>query len=440
MDISLEKTLPWNSDAERMFLGAVLLETAMPADVSPDDLYLDGHKRILRSMKALSDRSEPINLLSVKNELQINGELEAAGGAAYLVSLTDGLPRIELAPQYIRMIRRSAALRQLISVGNNAVIKGYSGEEEPQDIINDLIQGCDNAATMLEENAGLKHIGSYVSDVYRELEARSNQKQSDAYSTGFTEIDRLLAGGVRPQDQVIIAGRPGHGKTAFLTNVIINQAFKGINCAYFSLEMGSLQIVERMLSVIAEVDGAKMRMGYLNREDWIKLGRAAGALSQLPIYIDDSTSITVADVRARIRRISISIQMVGIDYLQLLSPPESLRRNADETTQISAISRSLKFMAKNMNLGLMTVSQLSRASEKRTDRRPQLSDLRSSGQIEQDADVVMFVYREEMRNPTDENAGLSEIIIEKQRNGPIGDVKLAYIKNYTKFANLWPES
>ncbi len=443
MDISLEKTLPSNLEAERLLIGAILMDNAVPTDVKVSDLYLDQHRRILESMISLSESNEPINVLSVKNALQNKNQLEAIGGAAYLASLTDGLPNLELAPQYIRIIRRDSALRRLIQMGNETMARGYGAEEEPQDIINSVLDACDEASGICDSEKGLRPISDYIGPVFQNIEARANNQVSDAYSTGFVDLDKMLSGGVRSTDQFVLAARPGNGKTALAMNMAINLGIKGIDTAVFSLEMGAHQIIERMISQIGRIDYQRMRSGFLNREDWRKISTAAGELSELPIYIDDSTGVTVADIRSRIRKLRPKsggkIQVNIIDYLQLINPPERLRRNADDNSVTSAISKALKALAKNLDVAQIVISQLSRASEKRTDRRPQLSDLRNSGQIEQDADVVVFIQRQEMGDPTEENAGLADLIIAKQRNGPTGEIRLAFSKEYMRFDSLYSE-
>ena len=443
MDISLEKTLPNNLEAERAILGAILIDCAIPADIRATDFYLDSHRRIVESMKDLADHNEAINLISLKNYLMVKGELEAVGGTAYLASLTDGIPKLEMAPQMFRIIRSKAAARKIIHIGNEAMVRAYEDKEDPQTIMSGILDGCDEANAILDESGGLVPVGDFVSPVFSEIEARANKKISGAFATGFVDIDHMLSGGIRPTNEVIVAGRPGHGKTAFTTNMMVNMARNGIKCALFELEMSTQEIIERMICQIGRVDGARMHTGFLNKEDWSRISRAAGDIVELPIYIDDSTGIGVSDMRARVRRCQqkykIKLDVCGVDYLQLLSPPESLRRNADDNAQIAAVSKGIKFMAKSMDMGLIAVSQLSRASERRRDRTPQLSDLRSSGQLEQDADIVMFVYREEMSDSTEENAGLSRIILAKQRSGPTGEVQLAFTKQFTCFDNLFQE-
>lgn len=441
--LNINKILPCDLDAERAILGAILLDCAIPADIRATDFYQESHRIIINCMQELADKGEEINLISLKSALQSAGRLEACGGVVYLSSLTDGLPRIEVAPQMLRMIRSKSALRRLIQVGSEVVERAYSDQEDPLDIIAAIQDGCDDAGAILDESTGLVHVGDMVNAVYTEIEGRSNHKNSNAFPTGYYDLDGLLSGGIRPQNQVVVAGRPGSGKTAFMTNMILNMGKGGITSALFELEMSAQEIIERMICVEGRVDGGRMRTGYLTRDDWMNITHAAETLVKCPIYIDDSTGIRVSDMRARIRKAQqkykIKINICGVDYLQLLSPPERTRRDADENATVSAISRGLKFMAKNLDIGVVAVSQLSRASEKRKDRTPQLSDLRSSGQIEQDADIVMFVYREEMSDPTEANNGRAQIILAKQRNGPTGEVILAYSRQHTAFNSIYRE-
>ena len=332
MDISLEKALPNNLEAERALLGAVLLECAMVSDARVNDFYLESHRRILATMREIDERNETIDLIALKNALQMKNQLEACGGAAYLASLTDGLPRIELSNQYLRVIRQKASLRRLIAMGSEIMSRAYMDEEDPGEIISAAIEAIDEATIIIDEDNGLRPIGDFVGLVFNELEQRANKKTTDSWATGFHDLDRMLSGGIRKQNLVIIAGRPSHGKTALLTCMLLNMARKGINCAFFSLEMGVLEIVERMLEVLSRVDGGRMRTGFLTKEDWARISRAAGELSDLPIYIDDTPALSVADLRSRIRRVRPKhkngvgdgrIEIVGVDYLQLMTPSKN---------------------------------------------------------------------------------------------------------------------
>jgi replicative DNA helicase len=437
-EISLEKRLPVNMEAERYLLGAMLLDCAMPADAKPGDFYLEAHRKIFNCMSELFEKGEDVNLFVVKNRLQACSELETVGGVAYLVGLTDGIPRMDMAPQYIREIRNMAALRRLIQMGADTMARGYQAEEAPRDITTSVLDACDEVNSMLQEDEGLKPIADLVGPAFKQIEARANRQSSGAYPTGYTDLDRMLSGGLRPTNQTLIAGRPGSGKTAFATNVALNIS-KTEPVAFFSLEMGAGELIERMIASEAEVDLCRLNTGFLNKQDWGRICKAAGDICNLKLWIDDSTGISVSDMRSRIRRIRAGIKVCVVDYLQLLNPPERLRKAANEYEQVGAISKSLKFMAKSMNIAMVSLSQLSRAPEKRRDPKPQLSDLRSSGNLEQDADNVLFVYREELASPTDENSGLADIIVGKQRNGPIGEVKLGYVKQFTKFTNLYQE-
>jgi replicative DNA helicase len=440
-EISLEKSLPCNLEAEQMVIGAIMLEESVPEGCDPADFYMEAHRRIYSAAVDLFEKGEPVNAFSLKNELQFRNQLEMVGGAAYLASLTNGLPKMALAPQYIRAIKNCAAARRLIQLSNESMTMAYQFEEPVEAMVSRVIAGCDQISGLLEEGQGLKHIGDLIGPVFKTIESRSNHESADAISSGFTDLDRLLSGGFRPQNNIVIAARPGHGKTALLSNMLINMGMKGVPSAFFSIEMGAFEIIERMISQIGEVDGNRLRTGFLNKDDWNKVSSAAGIISELPIYIDDSTNITTAEMRARVRRIrgKVEIKVIGLDYLQLINPPEYMHKNTNEFQQMAAISKSIKFMAKETNTVVLNVSQLSRESEKRKDPRPKLSDLRSSGQIEQDADVVMFVYRAEVNNQTEENVGVGELLISKQRNGPLGDLPIAFLKQYTKFTNLYEE-
>lgn len=437
-DITLEKTLPTNLEAERLILGAILLEYMVPADLNQADFYLESHRKIYGAMTDLQEHGEPADIFTVKNKLQAKDELESCGGAAYLASLTDGLPRMEYSRRYIKAIRTAAAHRRLIQMSNEVMARAFQAEQDPREIASLCLDACDEINMSLEESAGLKPLEGFLSPVFAELEARAQRKEPTPYRLGFMDIDRILT--LRAGNELVIAARPGHGKTAFMGNVITNLAKRKINCAVFSLEMGAWEIVERMIATEAEVSLSRMSTGFMSRDDWSRISRAAGVLSELPIWIDDSSSVAVSDMRSRMMRIKQGIQVWAVDYMQLVSPPERLRKNANEFEQMAAISKSLKATAKNMNNVLLAVSQLSRASERRKDQRPQLSDLRSSGQIEQDADAVAFLYREEVSNATEENHGLAEFILGKQRNGPIGTFNLAYVGEYTKFAPLYQET
>jgi replicative DNA helicase len=443
-DISLEKTLPNNLEAERSVLGAILLDDKAIYPVLEtlrrEDFYLEGHRRIFEKMTALSQSARPIDLITLKNELQRSDDLEGAGGAAYLVSLTDGLPRAVNVEHYAQIVREKATLRRLIQTTNDLMTRSYQGEEP----VNDLLVSAEKAIFDIagqQFRSGFEGIDPLVSAVYRQIEEVANRKSLvTGIETGFIDLDKMTAG-LHPADLTIVAARPGLGKTSLCLNIAQHVALHNRqSVGIFSLEMSKEQLVRRLLCAEAEVDSHKVNTGFLNKEDWGKLGRAAGALSQSKIHVDDTAAISIAEMHSKARRLSLEkgVDLIIVDYLQLMSGATT--RYENRTQEISQISRGLKSLAKELSIPVLAISQLSRAVEsRRGDHRPQLSDLRESGSIEQDADVVLFIYREELFNPTDENSGIAEIIIGKQRNGPTGNFQLAFIKQFTKFANLWQE-
>lgn len=441
-DISLEKTLPSNLEAERSILGAILLDDKAIHSVldtlRSDDFYLDGHRKIYRQMYALIAASRPIDLITLKNELQRSNELEAAGGPAYLASLTDGLPRAINIEHYAQIVREKATLRRLIQISNDTMIRSYQDEETAEEIL-ELVEKAIFEIGDRRFSKGFEGIEPLVSEVYKEIEQVSNRKSLvTGLETGFTELDKMTAG-FHPSDLIIIAARPSLGKTSLCLNIALHAAVKrSQTVAIFSLEMSKEQLVKRLLCAEGEIDSQKVNTGFLNKEDWIRLGRAAGALSQTKMFIDDTPSLSAVEMRSKTRRLRMEhdLHLVIVDYLQLMVGGGQRYENRNQ--EISTISRGLKALAKELHVPVVAVSQLSRAVEvRRGDRRPQLSDLRESGSIEQDADLVVFIYREDTFNPTEENTGVAELIVGKQRNGPTGAFKLAFISQYTKFANLW---
>ncbi|MBP1596290.1 MAG: dnaC 2 [Acidobacteria bacterium] len=441
-DVSLEKTLPCNLEAERSILGAILLDdkamhTALET-VRPGDFYLDGHRRIFEKMYALASNSISIDLVTLKNALQRADELESAGGPAYLASLTDGMPRAVNIEHYARIVKENATLRRLIQISNEIMVRSYQGGESAEDILSDIEKAVFEVASR-QFQTGFAPIEPLISSVYKHIEEVANRKSPiTGVETGFTDFDKMTAG-LHPADLIIVAARPGLGKTSFCLNVAQFAALKKQqSVGIFSLEMSKEQLVKRLLCAEAEIDSHKVNTGYLNKEDWSRLGRAAGTLSQAKIFIDDTASMSIAEMRSKARRLSLEhgLDLLIVDYLQLMTG--SSQRYENRTQEISQISRGLKALAKEIHVPVLAISQLNRAIEsRRGDHRPQLSDLRESGSIEQDADMVVFIYREDVVNGDKEDSGVAEIIIGKQRNGPTGLFKLAFIRQYTKFANLW---
>jgi len=445
-DISLEKTLPHNLEAERSILGAILLDdkAALPVFeiLKSQDFYLESHRRIFDRMLQLMNNSRPIDLVTLKEELQRANELETIGGAAYLASLTDYLPRVLNIEYYAQIVRSKSTLRRLIQISGEIMARSYQDEEPAEDILQHIEKTIFDIASQ-QFHTGFSSITPIVSDVFKQIEELSNRKAPvTGLETGFVDLDRMTAG-MHPSDLIIVAARPGLGKTSLCINIAEHVAIrKHKTVGIFSLEMSKEQLVKRLLCSEARIDAHRVNTGFLNKEDWNKLSRASGDLSDTKIFIDDTASVTVSELRTKARRLSLEhgLDLLIVDYLQLMSG--SNQRYENRTQEISQISRGLKAIAKDLRVPVIAVSQLSRAVESRTGehRRPQLSDLRESGSIEQDADLVLFIYREDMFNPTEENNGLAELIIGKQRNGPTGSIQLAFSKQFTKFDSLYQEA
>jgi replicative DNA helicase len=444
-DISLEKTLPSNLEAERSILGAILLDDKASLPVfeilKPQDFYLESHRKIFDCMVRLMNNSRPIDLVTLKEELQRANDLESVGGAAYLAGLTDYLPRALNIEHYAEIVRSKSTLRRLIQISSEIMARSYQDEEPAQDILQHLEQAIFDIARQ-QFHTGFSSIAPIVSDVFKQIEELANRKAPvTGLETGFVDLDRLTAG-MHPANLIIVAARPGLGKTSLCLNIAEHVAIrKKKTVGIFSLEMSKEQLVKRLLCSEARIDAHRINTGFLSKEDWNKLSQASGDLSETRIFIDDSATLTVPELRTKARRLSLEhgLDLLIVDYLQLMSGAN--QRYENRTQEISQISRGLKAIAKELQLPLIAVSQLSRAIESRTGehRRPQLSDLRESGSIEQDADVVLFIHREDMYNPTEENSGRAELIIGKQRNGPLGSVMLAFSKPFTRFDSFYEE-
>jgi replicative DNA helicase len=437
--IPKEKTLPHNAEAERTVLGAVLVDgTAFNSAaeiLTRDDFYREGHRRIFDAMASLAERSATIDPVTVKDELVKGAALEAVGGAAYLAGLMDGMPRIVNVEAWSRIIKEKAALRNLIHASNRIVQSCYEAEDEPAVILDRAEKAIfDIAEHRLRQ--GFIGIREIVKESFRTIDQLSQSKELvTGLPTGFVDLDERTSG-LQKGDLIIVAARPAMGKTSFCLNLAQYASAKtGETVGIFSLEMAKEQLVLRMLCADARVDAHRLRTGNLQEKDWTRLAKAYADLSASKIFIDDSASLTPLEMRAKCRRLKAEhgLGLVVIDYLQLCS---ASGRAENRQQEIAAVSRSLKGLAKELSVPVVALSQLSRAPEARTEKRPQLSDLRESGALEQDADVVMFIYREEEYKPTEENRGVAEIIIGKQRNGPTGMLKLAFIKEYTRFENF----
>ena len=434
-----ERTLPSNLEAERTVLGAILVDNAAfnsAAEIlSREDFYRDAHRRIFEAMAVLAERSQPIDLVTLKDELGRRSALEAVGGATFLAGLVDGVPRITSVEHWSRLIKEKAVLRNLIHAGNRIVQSCFEGEDEPAALLDQAEKAIfDIAERRIRQ--GFVDMGEIVKESFRTIDQLSQSKDVvTGLATGFVDIDEMTSG-LQKGELVIIAARPAMGKTSFCLNVAQHAAQRGgETVGLFSLEMSRAQLALRLLCADARIDAHRLRTGKLTEKDWARLAKAYTDLSQARIFIDDSATITPLEMRAKCRRLKAEhgLGLVIVDYLQLVT---SGGRNENRQQELSAISRSMKGLAKELDVPVVALSQLSRAPEARTDRRPVLSDLRDSGAIEQDADIVMFIFREEEYKATDENRGIAEIIIGKQRNGPTGNRRLAFIKEFTRFENL----
>jgi replicative DNA helicase len=434
-----DRTLPHNAEAERTVLGAVLVDNdafnAAAEVLTREDFYSESHRRIFDGMVTLAERSQPIDMVTLKEELTHSQVLEAAGGTGYLAGLVDGLPRITNVLDWCRIVKEKAVLRSLIHAGSRIVHSCYEGEYEVPELLDRAERSIFDIAErrMRQGFVGIREI---VKESFRTIDQLSqSQDLVTGVPTGFVDLDERTSG-LQKGDLVIVAGRPAMGKTSLCLNIAQHAALKaGETVGVFSLEMSKEQLVLRMLCSDARVDAHRLRTGKLTEKDWTRLAKAYADLSVAKIFIDDSATLTPLEMRAKCRRLKAEhgLGLVIVDYLQLM---QSGGRVENRQQEISSISRSLKGLSKELSIPVVALSQLSRAPEARTEKRPQLSDLRESGAIEQDADVVMFIYREEEHKPTDENRGIAEIIIGKQRNGPTGVIKLAFIKEFTRFENL----
>lgn len=438
--MELGKVPPHDEDAEQAVLGSMLTDNdAVMAAVEvlkEDAFYREDNKIIYQAILNLYSKSEPIDIITLKDELESMGKFEQVGGFEYLANLPDKVPTTANVQKYIKIVEEKSVLRNLIKTANEIIELGYNPTEDVEDIM-------DGAEKKIFDIMQSKNTKSYtpIKDVlvesFTNLEKLYNQKQHvTGVPTQFYDLDDKTAG-LHGSELILVAARPAMGKTAFALNIATNAALRAnVPVAIFSLEMSKDQLVNRMLCSEAMVDSNKVRTGKLDEEDWTKLAEAIGPLSEAGVYIDDTPGISVMEIRTKCRKLKMekNIGLVVIDYLQLISG--SNKRNGSREQEISEISRSLKVLAKELNVPVIALSQLSRAVEQRDDHRPMLSDLRESGAIEQDADIVMFLYRDDYYNKESAEKDIAEVIIAKQRGGSTGTVKLYWMGNYTKFVNI----
>lgn len=430
---------PHHLEAEQSVLSGILIDSEAIGRVvefiAAEDFYRESHRKIFQAMISLYQKSEPTDLLMVSNELASQGQLEAVGGSSYLATLVDFLPSSAPIVSYSKVVKEKAMLRSLIQAATEIIAKGYEGSD-------DIDRFIDDAERIIFQVSEKKMRQSFypvkdiVKDAFKAIESLYEKKESiTGVATGFKDLDKMTCG-MQPSDLIIVAGRPSMGKTAFALNIAENAACEHKTCvAVFSLEMSKEQLVQRMLCGSAKVDASKLRGGFLKESDWPKLTRAAGRLSEAPFFIDDTPALSVLEMRAKARRLKREqgLGMIVVDYLQLM---RGINSGESREREISEISRGLKALAKELSVPVIALSQLNRSVESRTDKRPQLSDLRESGAIEQDADVIAFIYRDEVYNKGTPDRGVAEIIIGKQRNGPIGTARLAFLHEYTRFEDL----
>jgi replicative DNA helicase len=408
----------------------------------PDHFYVEANRRIFAAILELSARHQPVDALTVKDQLERNEDLDACGGEAYLSRLVSSLPTAANIKHYADIVRERAVLRDLLSVCGkiSQEVYGESGR-----LVNEHLDKAESRMLAVAENfnksrPSFSRISDLMLESYRELETRyAEQKSITGVATGFRDLDEMTAG-MQRGDLIIVAGRPSMGKTAFSMNLAQNTAVGAEDegpqvVAVFSLEMSSQQIAMRMLACEARVNMKHLRTGRFSSDDWRKLASASGRLAESSVFIDDTPSISVMEVRSKCRRLkreAKGLDLILIDYLQLMSGRSDAERREQE---ISEITRSLKGLAKELDVPVIVLSQLNRSLESRADKRPMMSDLRESGAIEQDADIIMFIYRDEVYHKKPENEGIAEIIVAKQRNGPTGTVRLTFLHEYTRFEN-----
>lgn len=438
----IDRVPPQNLEAEQSVIGAAMIEREAISKTAeflrPEDFYREAHRLIFAAIINLFNKNEAVDMVTVVEALRKEDKLEAAGGIAYITSLANCVPTAANVLYHARIIEEKALLRQLINAATEIAGLGYEDTEEVSSILDTAekrILGVSNRKL----GQDFTPIKSIIFDAFNKIEVLYASKGGiTGISTGFKDLDRLTSG-LQPSDLILIAARPSMGKTAFVLNIAQHIGVREKKAvAFFSLEMSKEQLVQRMLCAEAAIDSQRLRIGELEDNDWKKLVYAADRLSAAPIFIDDTAGISVVEMRAKARRLKIEhdLQLIIIDYLQLMQGSSSGRSGENRQQEISEISRSLKSLARELNVPVIALSQLSRSVESRQVKKPMLSDLRESGSLEQDADIVSFLYRDDYYNPDTDQKNITEIIVAKHRNGPVDTVKLFFHKQFTKFSDL----
>lgn len=430
---------PQNIEAEQSVLGSMLIDKEAMVEVAEmlagDDFYREAHQHIFHSILALADKGEPVDLVTICEEMESKELLDKAGGAAYIASIANATPTAAHAVYYAEIVKEKSILRRLINAATEIVRKSYGYVDNIEEFIDETEQLIFDVARS-KETQSFTHLREALEQTFEKLEKLYERKSGvTGLSTGFTDLNNLTSG-FQDSDLIIVAARPSMGKTTLGLNIAHHIALQEeAPIAFFSLEMSREQLAQRLLCSAAEIDAQRLRRGFLSSEDWPRLTQAVGPLSESPFFIDDTAGISVMEMRAKARRLKMEkgLSAVFIDYLQLMRGHERLENRQQE---ISSISRSLKALAKELNCPVIALSQLSRAVEQRTDKRPILSDLLESGGIEANADLVLFIYRDDYYNPETEKKHITEIIVSKQRNGPTGKIELYFMNHFNKFVNL----
>ena len=436
----VSKIPPNDVEAEQAVLGSMLTDKDAVSSaievLDKNDFYREDNKAIFEAMVNLYNRPEPIDIITVKDELLSIGKFDVVGGLEYLADLPEKVPTTANVDKYIKIVEEKSILRSLIKTSNELITLGYDETQE----VNSIMDEAEKRVFDLMQNrnqTGYFAMKDVLVDSFAQLERLYNEKEGiTGVPSGFADLD-LRTAGFHNSELIILAARPAMGKTAFALNIATNAAKSNVPVLVFSLEMSKEQLVNRVLCSEAMIDSNKLKTGKIEENDWVKIVDALGPLSETEMYIDDTAGISITEIRAKARKLKLekNIGLIVIDYLQLIQGSGS-RRNGSREQEISEISRSLKILAKELNIPVIALSQLSRASEQRSDHRPMLSDLRESGSIEQDADIVMFLYRDDYYNEESESKNIAEIIIAKNRSGSTGTAELLWMSNYTKFANI----